>query len=340
MQTQLLTPGNIDIAARIIRSGGTVVFPTETVYGLGANALNASACEKIFAAKGRPADNPLIVHVSSREEMGLYARSDDRAFLLWERFMPGPLSLILPKRDCIPSIVTAGMDSVAIRCPAHPVARALISAAGCPIAAPSANLSGRPSPTEFEHARQDMLGRVDAIIEDGSCEVGMESTVLSLVGPRAVLLRPGAITPDMLRAVLGSDGLEIAPSLLQKLEEDAPAPSPGMKYRHYAPDAPMYLVEGEDTAVLRFLSAKSREAGCGILCWDEDVAQLDGSAVIVPLGSRDSQLRQGQRLFAALREFDGQPVKAIYSRTPSPDGLGLALLNRMLRAAGFNTIKV
>jgi L-threonylcarbamoyladenylate synthase len=236
-------------AGKLLREGELVVFPTETVYGLGGIATSDAAAQAIYEAKGRPSDNPLIIHVASPEDAESYAVTNDTYYRLAEKFMPGPLTVILPKKDSIPLTVTGGLDSVAVRCPAHPVARALISAAGAPVAAPSANRSGRPSPTCAAHVVEDLDGRVAAIIDGGECEVGLESTIVKLVGDKGVLLRPGAITADALSCVCET---EIAHAVTAALAENERPLSPGMKYRHYAPQAPLVLLEGEQDAVSAF----------------------------------------------------------------------------------------
>ena len=234
-------------AAQLLRAGEIVGFPTETVYGLGANALSDPAVRKIFAAKERPADNPLIVHIAALADMEPLCHINDMARRLAAAFWPGPLTMILPKKDIVPAVVTAGLDSVAIRMPSHPVARALIEACGLPIAAPSGNRSGRPSPTLAAHMLEDMDGRVPLILDGGACDVGVESTVVALTGDIATVLRPGGITPDMLAGVLGQ--VQVADSVMRPLREGEAAPSPGMKHKHYAPRARMTLYEGAAEAV-------------------------------------------------------------------------------------------
>ena len=262
-------------AGAILRQGGLVVFPTETVYGLGGNATDSKAAKAIYEAKGRPSDNPLIVHIADPTDAEPLAVTGDAYYRLARHFMPGPLTVILPKKDTVPDSVTGGLDSVAIRCPAHPVAAALIRAAGVPVAAPSANRSGRPSPTCAAHAAEDLTGRVDMILDGGECEVGLESTIVKLEGDKGVLLRPGAITPEELKCVLSS--LEIAPAVTAALAEGERVLSPGMKYRHYAPAAPLTLVDGDESTVRSFLAQKATEAGVGILCFDEEIAEMPSS---------------------------------------------------------------
>ena len=315
-------------AASIIRDGGLVVFPTETVYGLGGDATSSGASKKIYAAKGRPSDNPLIVHISRPEDAENYAVTNKYYYRLAEKFMPGPLTVILPKKDTIPKETTGGLDSVAIRCPSDAVANKLIAAAGVPIAAPSANLSGKPSPTNASDVVRDMQGRVDMIIDGGDSEIGLESTIVKLDGGKGVLLRPGAITVDALSCVL--EDVEIAPAVLGTLGENEKPLSPGMKYKHYAPDAPFVLLEGDDGDVLDFMK-KSPETAV-LLCYSEEVDALNSHKVI-DVGSRSDLKTQAHRLFSALREADRIGASVIYAHKPSTDGLGLALYNRMLRAA-------
>lgn len=326
-------------AGELLRTGGLVVFPTETVYGLGGNATDPKAAQAIYAAKGRPSDNPLIIHIAEPADAEPYAFTNELYYRLANAFMPGPLTVILPKKDSIPLSVTGGLDSVAVRCPSHPVARALIQAAGVPIAAPSANRSGRPSPTSAAHAAEDLTGRVDMIIDGGDCEVGLESTIVKLDGDHATLLRPGAITPDDLRAVLPS--LSVAPAVTAALAKGERVLSPGMKYRHYAPTAPLTLLEGEDAAVRAFLIEKAGENGVGILCFDEEISAMPQGATLFPIGARADLEAQAHRLFAALREADAHPeVQRLYAHLPPKEGLGLALYNRAIRAAAHTIFHV
>ena len=327
----------IERAAGIIKNGGLAVFPTETVYGLGGSALDDGAARKIYAAKGRPSDNPLIIHIARPEDAEAYCYTNEYFYRLAAAFMPGPLTVILPKKDIIPFSVTGGLDTVAVRCPSHPVARALIEAAGLPIAAPSANLSGKPSPTRASYVCEDMNGRVDMIIDGGDCEIGLESTIISLSGGRAVLLRPGAITSDALECVLES--VEIAPSVAEALGENERPLSPGMKYRHYAPTAPFILLDGDNNAQLAFLKNAVKNENCAILCYDEELFSLAGGKLI-SIGGRDDLSQQAKTLFTALREADKLGADRIYGHLPPKHGLGLALYNRMIRAAAHTILKV
>ena len=326
---------SIKLAAEIIKNGGLVVFPTETVYGLGGNGLDAEAAKKIYAAKGRPSDNPLIIHIAQPEEAEKYCFTNEYFYRLAKAFMPGPLTVILPKRDIIPSSVTGGLDTVAIRVPSHEIARALIKEAGIPIAAPSANISGRPSPTKASYVAEDMNGRVDMIIDGGDCEIGLESTIIKLEGGKAILLRPGAITSDALKCVCES--VEIAHSVSEALGENERPLSPGMKYRHYAPASPLALLSGEDEDKLSFLKNAVRTENCAVLCYDEEIDELsDGK--LLPIGKKDDLAHQAKVLFTTLRDADKLGVDIIYGHLPPKSGLGLALYNRMIRAAA-HTIK-
>lgn len=323
-------------ASKIILAGGMVVFPTETVYGLGGNALLADAANKIYSAKGRPSDNPLIIHIADPKDAEDYAFVSDAYYRLAEAFMPGPLTVIMPKRDCIPLSVTGGLDTVAVRCPSHPVAHALIKSCGVPIAAPSANISGRPSPTSAKYVEEDMLGRVDMIIDGGECEIGLESTIVKVDGESLTLLRPGAITYDALCCVC--ENVEIAPAVTDKLAGNERPLSPGMKYRHYAPSADFVLLDGNESDVLSFMKEEQKN-GCAVLCYDEELPFLNAS-LSVPIGKRNDLPAQAKKLFTSLREADKLGAKKIYAHLPPLDGLGLALYNRMIRAAAHTIKKI
>ncbi len=341
MQTKIYQ--NIDTAGlnecgKMLRQGQIVAFPTETVYGLGASALCDKAVAAIFAAKNRPSDNPLIAHISDLSMLPMVAKEVPKeAKELFELFSPGPLTVILPKADGISPLVTAGGDTVAVRCPAHPIARALITAAGVPIVAPSANLSGKPSPTDFAGTLEDLDGLVPAIIDGGECQVGVESTVLPPKGNTLRILRPGAVTAEMLRAA-GFE-VEIDPNILAPLDDKKPVLSPGMKHRHYAPKAPLTIVKGEKDAVLDFLRAEQAAKHCCVLCYNEELDALSQGCCI-PVGARDDLETQAKRLFAALRESDATQAEIIYAHLPPMQGLGLALYNRMIRAAAHTVLKI
>ena len=330
-----ITQKQLDECGELLRRGEIVAFPTETVYGLGASALDDEAVTKIFAAKNRPSDNPLIAHVSDRSMVHLAAKEiTPLATRLFDAFWPGPLTVILPKAQVLSYNVTAGGETVAVRCPAHPIARSLIQAAGVPIVAPSANLSGRPSPTDFETTSEDLWGKVAAIIDGGSCEVGVESTVVLPTGENSVrILRPGAVTAEMMEKL--GISVEIDPNVLSPLDNSQPVLSPGMKHRHYAPKAPLTVVVGEKEKVLAFLEEK-KERGAGILCFE---GEMSGKFVRT-YGAEQDPDTQSKALFASLREFDKLPVTEIYARRPNTEGVGLAVYNRLLRAAEFTVLEV
>lgn len=324
-------------AADVLREGGLVVFPTETVYGLGGIATSDTAAKQIYAAKGRPSDNPLIIHLSDPREAEAYAVTSPLYYTLARAFMPGPLTVILPKKDTIPASVTGGLDSVAVRCPAHPIANRLISLVGAPIAAPSANLSGKPSPTCAEHVAHDMGGRVDIILDGGDCEIGLESTIVKQDGDSLTLLRPGGITYDALCMVCPN--VTVADAVTHQLAADERPLSPGMKYRHYAPTAPLVLLSGHEDAVLAFLQREQAEKNCAILCYDEEQPHLLPKNLL-PVGKREDLAAQAKILFSALRQADSTDAQIIYAHLPPMDGLGLALYNRMIRAAAHTVYHV
>lgn len=328
-------------AARLIREGGLVGFPTETVYGLGANALDEQAVRSIFAAKGRPGDNPLIVHVSSVEEIEPLIRGgiSDRARALMDAYWPGPMTLIFPKSDLIPQAVSAGLDTVGIRLPAHEVARSLIAASGCPIAAPSANRSGRPSPTTAQHVMDDMDGRIPMILDGGACAVGVESTVIDMTGEVARVLRPGGVTPQMIADVLGE--VEVDGAVMRPLKEGEKPRSPGMKYRHYAPEGDLVIFAGEAQAVAEAICDHydHAEGSAAILALPGHEA-LYGSRHVIELGQGDSAESVAAGLFAALRRLDDENVKYIFSEAVDAQGVGLAVMNRLGRAAAFHIVNV
>ena len=320
-------------AGRILRAGGLVAFPTETVYGLGANALDPTAAEKIFAAKGRPADNPLIVHVADPREAEAFAVTTPAYYRLAAHFMPGPLTIILDKKSVVPASVTGGLDTVAVRCPAHPAARRLIQAAGVPIAAPSANLSGSPSPTTAAHVAADLFGRVDMILDGGECSIGVESTVIRLTEDGCILLRPGEVLPRELSAIVKN--VMVSPAVLDPDAAGDHPQSPGMKYRHYAPKTRLILVE--DTA--GFVDFVNRQAGnAGVLAYTEDLDRFAGRKVM-DLGAREDPAGQMHNLFRILREADDLQVPVLYAPLPPKTDEYLALYNRIIRAAGCEVIK-
>lgn len=338
METLFLNKDNLSKAAELLKDGEVVGIPTETVYGLAANALDETAVSKIYEAKGRPSDNPLIIHISKKEDVYLYVEEvSEKAKKLMDKFWPGPLTLIFKKKDIIPEKTSGGLDTVAVRMPKNEIAREIISQCGFPLAAPSANISGKPSPTAFSHVVDDMNGKISAIVDGGECNVGVESTVLTTVNDDFILLRPGGITPEDIEKEIGK--IKISPSILQKLnEKKEKVISPGMKYKHYAPSANLFLVTGNEENVIKFLNEKKDEERTGIICYD-DYLDADNKNV-VKIGKKSDLDCQAKEIFAVLREFDKMDIDNIYSVYPSDKGIGLAVLNRMLRAAGFNIIEV
>ena len=322
---------DIEKAAAYLKNGGLAAIPTETVYGLAANAFDGKAVAKIFEAKGRPQDNPLIVHIADISEMYGIARDvPEKALRLAEKYWPGPLTIILPKKDTIPDEVSAGLDTVAIRMPSHPVAHAVIKAAGVPLAAPSANISGFPSPTAVQYVMDDMDGRIEAIIDGGDCEYGIESTVVTLATVPPRLLRPGAVTHKQLESVLGE--VEIDSAVLNPLGKDAVAASPGMKYKHYSPKARISIVTGDLDTFINYCEHHKKEADFALVFEGEEEKV---SLPYVTFGKENDSLTQAHRLFDALRELDANGAKNVFARSPSAEGVGLGVCNRLYRAAAF-----
>ena len=332
MHTELCHADDASIrrAAALLRAGELVAFPTETVYGLGADALNGGAAARIFAAKGRPADNPLIAHIAGESGLASLIAGEPCACArkLMCAFWPGPMTLIFPKSPRVPREVTAGLDTVAVRMPSHPVARALIRAAQTPIAAPSANRSGRPSPTTAAHVLEDMEGRIPLILDGGPCEVGLESTVVDVTGARPRILRPGGVTLEMLEGVVGD--VDVDEGVLHQLQAGSQARSPGMKYKHYAPKGEVTIVTGPRAA--------------------QEIARLydaaDGRAAILAFSQADYGARRVYRLknapgelFAALRQLDEDGMETIYAEDVPTAGVGLAVMNRLMRAAAFRVVE-
>ncbi len=327
--------GQIEAAAEIIRRGGTVAIPTETVYGLGANGLDAEAVKRIFIAKGRPQDNPLILHVAEESWIERYCEDvPSEAYILTKKFWPGPLTLILKRKDVVPDVTTAGLPTVGMRCPKHPITIKLIKAAGVPIAAPSANISGRPSTTSFKHVFQDMDGKIDAIIDGGDCAVGLESTIIDLTEKPPRLLRPGGVTLEQLEAVLGE--IRVDKAVWRLMDKGEKPKAPGMKYRHYAPKAPVTVVCGYPERAAQYIKEHASEK-TGILCFDEYAFMFD-KLTTRTFGSSTDLKTQAERLFDALRGFDDTDVTEIFAQCPKDDGLGLAVANRLKKAAGFNIV--
>jgi len=332
----------IRTAAKIIKEGGLIAFPTETVYGLGADGLNPEAVKKIFQAKGRPADNPLILHIANMKDVFYLASIVPlKAQVLIERFWPGPLTLVLPKSKFIPDEITAGLDTVAVRMPQHPVALALIRESGVPLAAPSANLSGYPSPTEAAHVWQDLSGRIDAILDAGATGLGLESTVLDISGEVPVILRPGGVTKEELEEVIGP--VQYDPGLLDSGETPK---SPGMKYTHYSPRAEVLLLDGEPEQVIHMLTEladeyKQKGRKVGLLLTDEVYQKVKDfeNIYIKNLGSRKELERIAHNIYAELRNCDIAGVDIILTETYREEGLGTALMNRLLKSAGYKVIR-
>lgn len=331
-------------AKEILVAGGLVAFPTETVYGLGANALNKDAAKKIYEAKGRPSDNPLIVHISKTEDIEVLAGDIPKsAYLLADVFWPGPLTIILKKKDCVPKETTGGLNTVAIRLPANQIARKLIEGSGIYIAAPSANLSGKPSPTMAKHVIQDLSGKIDMIIDGGKATLGLESTIVDLSGDLPLILRPGCITKKMLANVIGE--IEYDPAILNRNpDKDLIPRAPGMKYRHYAPEGNLTIYEGEITKVVEEVNRKSKENldqgySVGVIATAE-TKDLYRYGTVKTIGSRQEEASIAAGLYAILREFDELHTDYIYSESFADNSLGQAIMNRLLKAAGYQMIKV
>ncbi len=328
--------------ASIIRAGGLVVFPTETVYGLGADATNARAAEMIYKAKGRPADNPLIIHVADPMDAALYTHVNDTYRAIANAFMPGPITVVLPAKDSVPMQTRAGLPTVAVRCPSHPIARALISLSGVAIAAPSANLSGSPSPTRAQHVIDDMTGRVEAIIDGGSSEFGLESTIVKIDDDGSVtLLRPGKITVNELKAVCKN--VSIAQAVTAPLKEGETVLSPGMKYRHYAPKSPVFLLDGDVQKISKYLAVRSQEKSIAALCYKSELEIIKNAApdaYLYEFGDKENESASARILFDILRDCDKKGFDEIYAPLPTQEGIGLALYNRMIRAAAYHIIKL
>ena len=332
-----------DKAAKILKSGGLVAFPTETVYGLGANALDPGASRKVYEAKGRPSDNPLIVHIANIS--ALYDLSIDVnkvALKVAKEFWPGPLTMILRKKDIVPNEITGGLGTVAIRMPSHPIARHLIEKSGLYIAAPSANTSGHPSPTKAEHVMKDLNGKIDMIIKDDTVDIGIESTIVDLTGEIPIILRPGYITKEMLEKVLGK--IEVDAGIVEGKESSKAPRAPGMKYKHYAPQADLTIVEGDEDAVIAKINSITKEKisegyKIGIMSTDESFHRYKQGDVR-SVGTRSDESTVAKHLYEVLREFDELEVDYIYSEGFSRENVGHAVMNRLIKAAGHTIIKV
>ena len=343
--TQLNSEENkaiIEKAGDILKNGGLVAFPTETVYGLGADALNEMAAHKIYEAKGRPSDNPLIVHITNMKDLEKVAEViPEAAYTVAEKYWPGPLTMIFDKTDLVPYGTTGGLETVAVRMPNEPVARAVIDAGGGFIAAPSANTSGRPSPTTAQHVEEDLTGRIDMIIDGGAVPIGVESTILDMTVTPPMILRPGAITKEMLEELIGEVSVDRA---LISSESKEPPKAPGMKYRHYAPEAELSIVEGPMELVIEGINRMARERSAqgyrvGVIGTEETVARYRADSV-KSVGTRTDESTIASHLYGILREFDNEKVDYIYSESFATGGIGSAIMNRLLKAAGHHVIEV
>ena len=341
MKTQIINSTDqqgLKIAGQIIKNGGLVAMPTETVYGLGADATNPIAVKNIFKAKGRPSDNPLIVHIANAKDASRYAKDIPELFYkLTDCFSPGPLTIILKKADCIPMETSGGLETVGIRIPANETARKIIELSGTAIAAPSANLSGSPSPTNAKRCIDDLFGRVDAIVDGGECAVGVESTVISLAEEKPILYRPGFVTFEEIKEITGE--LLIHDGVLDKLKDGEKVSSPGLKYKHYSPNCQVVLVDGQSSLYCDFVNKKSKEnPGVLAMCFVEDEKGL--SCPHISYGYESNELSLAQGVFEALRQTDEKGARLVYAHCPKSEGISLAVYNRLLRAAGFQVIKL
>ena len=338
MQTQIIFAGAQDcaqLAANIIKEGGLVAIPTETVYGLGADGLNPDAVARIFQVKGRPQDNPLILHIADSSQLDELCRDiPAAAYLLAEKFWPGPLTMVLPAKDCIPKCTTAGLPTVAVRCPDNDITRQIIRLAGVPIAAPSANISGKPSTTTAQHVLNDHNGKIPMIVDGGACRVGVESTIVDLTESRPRLLRPGGITPEQLLEVLGD--LVVDKAVTAQIDKDAVVKAPGMKYRHYAPQCQVVIVSGSRENAAKYIRSQFTD-GDRVLCFEEELPLYDGCAPL-SYGKEKDLATLSAGLFAALRELDDPSVHKVYARCPEGGGIAYAVQNRLKKAAAFQII--
>ena len=338
MQTQVISaadPRCAAMAAQLIKEGRLVAIPTETVYGLGANGLDESAVARIFEAKGRPQDNPLILHICGVEQVELFCRDvPETAYRLAEKFWPGPLTMVLPARDCVPRRTTGGLDTVAVRCPDNDVTRQIIRLAGVPVAAPSANISGKPSTTTAQHVLHDHDGKIEAVVDGGPCRVGLESTIVDLTGGRPRLLRPGGVTPEELIEVLGD--LVVDKAVTAQIDKDAVVKAPGMKYKHYAPDCDVVIVSGSREKAAAYIRAHYK-AGDRVLCFAEEL-ELYRDCAPLAYGREAAVETLSAGLFAALRELDETGVARVYARCPVGGGVAYAVQNRLKKAAAFRII--
>ncbi len=338
MQTLLLSaadPLTAPTAANLIRNGELVAIPTETVYGLGANGLDEAAVAKIFEAKGRPQDNPLILHICGPEQIELFCHHiPQAAYDLAEKFWPGPLTMVLPARDCVPKRTTGGLSTVAVRCPDNAVTREIIRLADVPLAAPSANISGKPSTTTAAHVFDDHAGKIAAIVDGGSCRVGLESTIVDLTEERPRLLRPGGITPEQLQQILGE--LIVDKAVTAQIDKDAVVKAPGMKYRHYAPSAPVVIVSGSREKAAAYIRAHF-QPGDRVLCFEEELPLYQGCSPL-SYGQEADVETLSAGLFSALRELDDPAIHQVYARCPAGGGVAYAVQNRLKKAAAFHIV--
>lgn len=338
MQTKILSADGRDtaqIAAELIRAGELVAIPTETVYGLGANGLDEAAVKKIFEAKGRPQDNPLILHVAEPKQMEEFCHDiPQEAWLLAEKFWPGPLTVVLPARDNVPRRTTGGLNTVAIRCPDSDITRAIIALAGVPVAAPSANISGKPSTTTAEHVRHDHDGKIAAIVDGGPCAVGVESTIVDLTEKPARLLRPGGVTPEQLKEVLGQ--LTIDEAVTAQIDPTKVVKAPGMKYRHYAPAAPVVIISGSREKAASYIH-HFWQPGDRVLCFEEEL-ELYADCAPLAYGKESDVMTLSAGLFDALRVLDDPSVGRVFARCPEGGGVAYAVQNRLKKAAAFHII--
>ena len=344
IDVEKMQPEDLEEAVEILQSGGLVAFPTETVYGLGGNALDEFAAKKIYEAKGRPSDNPLIVHISNSSYLHKLAREiPDKVSRLAEAFWPGPLTIILKKKEQVPDGTTGGLDTVAVRMPDHKLALALIEQSGVMIAAPSANVSGRPSPTKAEHVKEDLNGKINMILDGGMVGIGLESTILDLTEEIPVILRPGAITQSMLEAVIGTVAVDKG-ILKENQGKELKPKAPGMKYKHYAPTGQLFIVEGKTKDIIDYINKQiyqqeQKNKRIGVICTDETRIKYKGK-IVKSIGTRQEEGTIARRLYDLLREFDTLGVEIIYSESFYSNELGQAIMNRLLKAAGYQVIKV
>lgn len=337
MKTQVLPVNeeSIALAAKLLTQGELVALPTETVYGIAADARNGEAVHKIFEAKGRPQDNPLIVHIFGMEMLhGIVSEVPERAIKLAKAFWPGPLTMVMPRGQEVSDVTCAGLDTVGVRMPSHPVVQAVIQASGVAFAAPSANLSGKPSPTNAQDTLADMDGRLPLILDGGESMVGVESTVVSVIGEHPMLLRPGYITKEQMESVLGEEVL-VSPAILEKLKDGEVARSPGMKYKHYAPKAQVTILRGSFEAYQRYVADHAQE-GVWALCFDGEGEKLPVPAI--EYGRNHDGATQAHHLFTALRDLDRHGAQVVYARCPEQDGVSMAVYNRLIRAAAFRVV--